>query len=133
MFKYFNNYFSKNEKYPCMKSSRFNLEELNCLNKDFDVGLDVFRHNLDLFLHKTCLLAEFTCHLRNIISLIWALFLIKMDTLIGLSKKSNKWTFVTQHIQVEMAKGQHWQNTIFDFQGCDFHVLYLFIFLKIVV
>jgi hypothetical protein len=29
-FKYFNNYFSKKEKYPSMKCSSFYLEELNC-------------------------------------------------------------------------------------------------------
>jgi len=29
-FKYFNNYFPKKEKYPCIKSSSFDLKELNC-------------------------------------------------------------------------------------------------------
>jgi hypothetical protein len=30
-----------------------------------------------------------------------------------------------------MAKGQHWQNARFDFAGCDFHDLSLFIFLSL--
>jgi hypothetical protein len=30
-----------------------------------------------------------------------------------------------------MAKGQHWQNARFDFEGCDFHALYLFIVLTL--
>jgi hypothetical protein len=30
---------------------------------------------------------------------------------------------------VGMAKGQHWQIAIFDFEGCDFHALSYFIFL----
>ena len=46
-----------------MKSSSFDLEELNCLNKNLDVGLDASERNLDLFLHETCLLAELSCHL----------------------------------------------------------------------
>jgi hypothetical protein len=46
-----------------MKSSSFDLEELNCLNKNLDVGLDASERNLDSFLHETCLLAEFSCNL----------------------------------------------------------------------
>jgi 4-hydroxy-L-threonine phosphate dehydrogenase PdxA len=30
-----------------------------------------------------------------------------------------------------MAKGQHWQNERFEFAGCDFHDLSLFIFLAL--
>jgi hypothetical protein len=30
-----------------------------------------------------------------------------------------------------MAKGQHWQNARFDFEGCDFHDISLFIFLAL--
>jgi hypothetical protein len=30
-----------------------------------------------------------------------------------------------------MAKGQHWQNARFDFAGCGFHDIYLFIFLSL--
>jgi hypothetical protein len=30
-----------------------------------------------------------------------------------------------------MAKGQHWQNTTFDFEGCDFHDFSLFSFLAL--
>jgi len=51
-----------------MKSSSFNLEELNFWNKNLDIGLDASEHNLDSFLHETCLLAEFSCHLWKIIS-----------------------------------------------------------------
>jgi len=32
-----------------------------------------------------------------------------------------------------MAKGQHWQNARFVFEGCDLYVLSLFIFLSIYV
>jgi hypothetical protein len=51
-----------------MKSSSFDLEELNCWNKNLDIGLDASKHNLDSFLHETCLLAEFRCHLWKLIS-----------------------------------------------------------------
>jgi len=51
-----------------MKSSSFDLEELNYRNKNLEVGLDASGRNLDSFLHKTCLLEEFICHLRKIIS-----------------------------------------------------------------
>jgi hypothetical protein len=30
-----------------------------------------------------------------------------------------------------MEKGQHWQNASFDFEGCDFLTLYIFIFLDL--
>jgi len=30
-----------------------------------------------------------------------------------------------------MAKGQHWQNARFYFEGCDFHALSFFIFLAL--
>jgi hypothetical protein len=30
-----------------------------------------------------------------------------------------------------MDKGQHWQNASFDFEGCDFHALCIFIFLEL--
>jgi len=75
-FKYFNNYFPKKTKYPCMKSSIVDLEDLNWWNKNLDVGLDDSGHNLDSFLHKTCLLAEFICHLRKIISPSYEIFFI---------------------------------------------------------
>jgi hypothetical protein len=29
-----------------------------------------------------------------------------------------------------MAEGQHWQIARFDFEGCDFHALPYFIFLR---
>jgi len=51
-----------------MKSSSFDLEELNCWNTNLDIGLDALERNLDSFLHETCLLAEFSCHLWKIIS-----------------------------------------------------------------
>jgi hypothetical protein len=50
------------------------LEELNCQNKDFDVGLDALESNLNLFLHKTYILAEFMCHLIKLISLSYGIF-----------------------------------------------------------
>jgi hypothetical protein len=46
-----------------MKSSSFDLEKLNCRNKNLDIGLDALERNLDLFLHETCLLTKFRCHL----------------------------------------------------------------------
>ena len=51
-----------------MKSSIFDLEELNYWNKNLDIDLDASECNLDSFLHETCLLAEFNCHLWKIIS-----------------------------------------------------------------
>jgi hypothetical protein len=39
-----------------MKSSSFDLEELNCWNKNLDIGLDALKRNLNSFLHETCLL-----------------------------------------------------------------------------
>jgi len=46
-----------------MKSSSFDLEELNCWEKNLDFGLDASERNLDSFLHETYLQAEFSCHL----------------------------------------------------------------------
>jgi hypothetical protein len=57
-----------------MKSSSFDLEELNYWNKNLDVGMDASGCNLDSFLHKTCLLAESICHLRKIISPSYEIF-----------------------------------------------------------
>ena len=68
----------------------FDLDELNCQNKDLDVGLDALGRNWNLFLHKTYLLAEFTCHLSKILSLIWALFLLQFGRLIGLRVRNPK-------------------------------------------
>jgi len=51
-----------------MKSSSFDLEELNFWNKNLDIGLNASERNLDSFLHETCLLVEFRCHLWKIIS-----------------------------------------------------------------
>jgi len=48
-----------------MKSSSFDLEELNCWNKNLDIGLDASERYLDLFFHETCLLAEFRCHFEK--------------------------------------------------------------------
>jgi hypothetical protein len=36
-----------------MKYSSFDLEELNCWNKNLDIGLDALERNLDSFLHET--------------------------------------------------------------------------------
>jgi len=38
---------------------------------------------------------------------------------------------VTPDIEFLMDKGQHWQNASFDFEGCDFHALCIFIFLDL--
>jgi hypothetical protein len=57
-----------------MKSSSFDLEELNCLNKNLDINLDVSERNLDLFLHETCLVVEFSYHLWKIISPSYDIF-----------------------------------------------------------
>jgi hypothetical protein len=57
-----------------MKSSSFDLEELNWWNKNLDIGLDALERNLDSFLHQTCLLAEFSCHLCKIIYLSYDIF-----------------------------------------------------------
>jgi hypothetical protein len=57
-----------------MKSSSFDFEELNCWNKNLDIGLDASESNLDSFLHETCLLAEFSYHLWKIISLSYNIF-----------------------------------------------------------
>jgi hypothetical protein len=59
-----------------MKSSSFDLEELNCWNKNLDVSLDALERNLESFLHETCLLAEFTCHLWKIISPLYDIFFV---------------------------------------------------------
>ena len=56
-----------------MKSSSFDLEELNWWNKNFD-GLDASERNLSSFLHETYLLAEFSCHLWKIISPSYDIF-----------------------------------------------------------
>jgi len=57
-----------------MKSSIFDLEELNCWNKNLDIGLDALERNLDSFLHETCLLTEFSCHFLKIISPSYGIF-----------------------------------------------------------
>jgi hypothetical protein len=57
-----------------MKSSSFDLEELNYWNKNLDVGLDASERNLDSFLHETCLQAEFNCHLWKLISPSYDIF-----------------------------------------------------------
>jgi hypothetical protein len=49
-------------------SSNFDLEELNCWNKNLDIDLNASEHNLDSFLRETYLLAEFSSHLWKIIS-----------------------------------------------------------------
>ena len=135
-FKYFNNYFPKKEKYPCIKSSSFDLEEINCWNKNLDVGLDASKRNLDSFLHETCLLAEFNCHLWKIISPSYDIFFgFHLERWYVFESGIHKnwvfinWTSVAQDIQVGMVEGQHWQIARFDFEGCDFHALPYFIFL----
>ena len=63
--------------YACVKSSSFDLDELNCWNKNLDV-------DLNLFLHKTCLLAEIICYLTKYISHIWSISLLTFDRLVGI-------------------------------------------------
>ena len=66
-----------------MKSSSFDLEELNCWNKNLDVGLDASERNLDssqnLFAGRIKLSS-----LKNHISLIWHRFWLKFGTFIVL-------------------------------------------------
>jgi hypothetical protein len=116
----------------------FDLEELNCRNKDLDVGLDALRSTLDLFLHKTCLLAKFMCHLRKIISLSYELFfLLKFGRLIGLQVRNPKtlslhlMDFSSLRYSSRNGQRQYWKNARFVFEGCDFHAFSLFIFLTI--
>jgi hypothetical protein len=67
------------------------LEELNFPNKNLNVNLDALGSKLDLFFHKTCLMTEFICYLRKIISLLYELFfLLKFGRLIGLWVRNKK-------------------------------------------
>ena len=61
-----------------MKSSSFDLEELNYWNKNLDIGLDALERNFDSFLHETWLLAEFSCHFWKIISPLYDIFLAEI-------------------------------------------------------
>jgi hypothetical protein len=99
-----------------MKSSNFDLEELNCWNKNLDIGLDASECNLNSFLHETCLLAEFSCHLWKIISPSYDIVcLLKFGAFIEIWVRNPKTfilhqlDFVALDIQVGMAEGQHWQ------------------------
>jgi hypothetical protein len=118
-----------------MKSSRFDLEDLNFWNKNLDIGLDALKRNLDSFLHETYLLAEFSCHLWKIISPSYDIFVFwNLARLYAFESGIQKnwvyinWTSVAPYIQVGMAEGQHRQIARFDFEGCDFHALSYFIF-----
>ena len=73
-----------------MKSSSFDLEELNFWNKNLDVGLDALERNLDSFLHETYLLVELSCHLWKIISIIWHRFGLKFIALVCLWVRNPK-------------------------------------------
>jgi hypothetical protein len=56
-----------------------------------DVGMDASGCNLDSFHHKTCLLAEFICHFRKIISPSYEIFFwLKCSMLIGLWVRNPK-------------------------------------------
>ena len=119
-----------------MKSSSFDLEELNCWNKNLNIGLDASKHNLDSFLHKTYLLVEFSCHLWKIISPSYDIFFCwNLESWYVFEFEiQNHWVYINwisvgQDIQVGMAKGQYWQIARFDFEGCDFDALRYFIFL----
>jgi len=85
-----------------MKSSIFDLKELNYWNKNLDVGLDASGCNLELFLHKTCLLAEFICHLRKIISTSYEFFFFFADIWYvdrSLSQESKKIEFASNGLR----------------------------------
>ena len=74
-----------------MKSSSFDLEELNYWNKNLDISLDVSERNLDSFLHETCLLAKFSYHLWKIISLSYDIvFWLKCGKFIDLWVRNPK-------------------------------------------
>jgi len=76
------------------------LEELNCWNKNLDIGLDASERNLDSFLHETCLLIEFSfSSLKNHISLIWHCFWLKFGALIGLWVRNPK-QFILHQLNV---------------------------------
>jgi len=81
-----------------MKSSSFDLEELNWWNKNLDVGLNASERNLNSFLHETCLLAEFSCHLWKIKSPsydVFFLFAKLLSVYRPLSKESKKIEFAS--------------------------------------
>ena len=116
-----------------MKSLIFDLEEINCWNKNLDVGLDASKCNLDSFLHEICLLGEFSCHLWKIISPSYdIIFGWNLERWYLFESRIQKhwiyinWTSVAQVIQVAMVEGQYWQIARFDFEGCDYHALILF-------
>jgi hypothetical protein len=103
-----------------------------------DVGLDASGCNLDSFLHETCLLAEFSRHLWKLISPTYDIvFCYNLEHLYTFESGIQQnwvcinWTSEAPGIEFWMTKGQHWQNARFDFKGCDFHALCLFIFLDL--
>jgi hypothetical protein len=72
------------------------LEELNCWNKNLDVGLDASGCNLDSFLHETCLLSEFNCHLWKLIYPSYDIFLAEIWSVCRpLSQESKTITFAS--------------------------------------
>ena len=74
-----------------MKSSNFDLVELNCWNKNLDIGLDASECNLDSFLHETYLLVKFSCHLWKIISSSYDIvFWLKFGVFIGILVRNPK-------------------------------------------
>ena len=103
-----------------------------------DVGFDAMRCNLDSFLHETCLPAEFSCHLWKLISPSYDIVcgwnlesLYKFESGIQHNWVCINWMSVAPDIKFWMDKGQYWQNASFDFEGCDFHALCIFIFLDL--
>ena len=98
-----------------MKSSSFDLEELNCWNKNFDIGLDASERNLDSFFHETYLLEKFSCHLWKIISPSYDIVcgwnlecLYAFESGIQKNWVCINWTSVAPYIPGGMDKGQHW-------------------------
>ena len=65
-----------------MKSSRFDLEELNCWNKNLDIGLDASERNLDSFLHETycwqnsvvIFEKSYLPHMTSFLAKIWSVY-----------------------------------------------------------
>jgi len=79
-----------------MKSSEFDLEELNYWNKNLDIGLDASKCNFDSFLQETCLLQNLVVifeksylpHMTSCLAEIWLVY-------IPLSHESKKIEFAS--------------------------------------
>jgi len=99
-----------------MKSSRFDLEELNCWNKNLDIGLDASERNLDSFLHESCLGRIQLSSLKNHISLIEHCFWLKFGDFIGLWVMNPKQLSLHQldFCRSRYASWNGWRSTLAD-------------------